>query len=308
MMSLKVKNLKKLYNKKTGVEDININVESKSIHALLGVNGSGKSTTIKCIVGIIFPDSGEIEIYSEKLTENNYKLKSKIGYSPELPAFPKHMTGEDCIESYAYIKGLNKIDVKIESKKLLDDFNLYDARNNKVSGYSRGMLAKLDIAISMIGNPEILILDEPTAGLDPVSSENVKAMLKKYASDGNTVVLSSHQLSDVEKLCSYATIINKGKTIMESSMEKLLQNSGERIYIAEFSKLNPEFISSLNEINGIKKVDKHNDTSLIIHADHDIRPDISLEAQNHGILLYSCNEDINSLEDVFLGLINNKTL
>lgn len=311
MEALVVKNLCKIYSNGKGIKEINLNVEKGKIHALLGNNGSGKSTTMKCITGIVFPDSGSIEVMGNDLRNNDPKVKSLIGFCPDLPTLPKNLTGRQCMHVYGYIRGLSKDQVRLESEDLLEKVGLLDASDVKVSKYSRGMLQRLDLAIAMEGGPDLLILDEPTAGLDPSSATNLRALLKKEASEGQTILLSDHQLSEVERLCSDVTIINEGRTVIESKMSDLLKKvKGSFKYVAEFSSVNDKLVCDIEKVSGIVRVDMdHNySNTLIIYTNKrdQLNEEVSKIAKVLGYSLYSLAESRTTLEDVFLSLVNTE--
>jgi ABC-type multidrug transport system ATPase subunit len=310
MEALVVENLTKIYAGGRGINGININVQKGKIHALLGNNGAGKSTTMKCIMGIIFPDSGRIEVMGNELIHNNPKVKSLIGFSPELPSFPKNLTGRQCLEIYGYLKGIDKDHLKRESKNLLEKVDLLDSSERKVSKYSRGMLQRLDLAIALMGNPELLILDEPTAGLDPSSASKFRSLLRGLVSEGQTVLLSDHQLSEVERLCSDATIINDGRTMVQSKVSDLLSNfKGRFKYVAEFSSVNEDILRNIEKIDGIfhVEVDQNDGNRLLILADEEITfdSDVSRIAEKAGCSLYSLTESRITLEDIFLSVVRS---
>lgn len=310
MEALVVENLTKIYAGGRGINGININVQKGKIHALLGNNGAGKSTTMKCIMGIIFPDSGRIEVMGNELIHNNPKVKSLIGFSPELPSFPKNLTGRQCLEIYGYLEGIDKDHLKRESKNLLEKVDLLDSSERKVSKYSRGMLQRLDLAIALMGNPELLILDEPTAGLDPSSASKFRSLLRGLVSEGQTVLLSDHQLSEVERLCSDATIINDGRTMVQSKVSDLLSNfKGRFKYVAEFSSVNEDILRNIEKIDGIfhVEVDQNDRNRLLILADEEITfdSDVSRIAEKAGCSLYSLTESRITLEDIFLSVVRS---
>lgn len=310
MDALVIENLRKTYSNGRGIKEINLNVQKGKIHALLGNNGAGKSTTMKCITGIIFPEGGRIEVMGDELRDNDPKVKSCIGYSPELPSFPRNLTGRQCLVVYGYLKGLSKNQIRLESRDLLEKVGLIDASEIKVSQYSRGMLQRLDLAIAMEGSPDVLILDEPTAGLDPSSASKLRILLKEQAEEGQTILLSDHQLSEVERLCSDATIINEGRTVIQSKMSDLLKKvKGKLKYIAEFSSISDGLIRGIEKIDDIVgvEVDHSNRNALIIYCNtrNQLDDEVSRVAKAEGCSLYSLAESRATLEDIFLSLVDN---
>ena len=311
MDALVVENLNKIYSNGRGIREINLNVQKGKIHALLGNNGAGKSTTMKCITGIIFPDSGRIEVMGKELRDNDPKVKSCVGYSPELPSLPRNLTGRQCLVVYGYLKGLSKDQVRLESEDLLEKVGLLEVSDSRVSQYSRGMLQRLDLAIALEGSPDILILDEPTAGLDPSSASKFRALLRERAAEGQTILLSDHQLSEVERLCSDATIINEGRTIIQSKMSDLLKKvKGSFKYVGEFSSVSDKLIHDIEKVDGVVRVelDHKGGNTLIIYSDRrdQLNSEISGVVKEIGCSLYSLSESKTTLEDIFLALVNTE--
>lgn len=308
MNDLTITGLKKIYKTGNGIVDVNINVKKGEIHALLGENGAGKSTSIKCIMGMEKYDSGKIEILGEEIKYGNNSIRDKIGYSPELPELPKQFSGKECMEIYGNMRGLTRNNIKNEIKEFSELLDLKNFLDKKVNSYSRGMLAKLDFAIAMLGNPELLILDEPSAGLDPVSANRFMEILKEISKTKRTVLLSSHQLADVEKICSGATIIHNGRTILEGDINEIIKkNNSNKTFKVEFTNLNEDLLDNVKKVAGVSIISKNDiGNSLILHTDStiDIRLDIAKAAINAKSIMLSFSEEKNSLENVFINLIN----
>lgn len=218
---VQVNNLKKVFKNGQGIYNVNLEFSTGGIHALLGQNGAGKSTTILCLMGVLKPDSGTISLSGKKISPGDNSVRKRMGYAPELPALPAYLTGRECLVTYGLIRGIGKKDLNDEVAYLIEKVGIQQFADLRTSGYSRGTLAKLDLAISLLGSPELLILDEPTAGLDPLSKREFMTLLKTMVSSDQMVMISSHQLSDVEKYCSTATIIHRGRTLFQSSISDM---------------------------------------------------------------------------------------
>lgn len=311
MEALIVEHLRKIYDGNNGIKDINIKIQKGTIHGLLGNNGAGKSTTMKCIMGIIFPDSGKIKVLGKDLVKNDPEIKRMIGYSPELPAFPHSLTGYECMQAYGYMKGLSKGELRQQISNILDRVNLSDISSRKVSSYSRGMLQRLDLAVAMIGDPEILILDEPTSGLDPSSAEHFRNLIMELAAEGRTIMLSDHRISEVEKICSEITIINDGQTVLQGQVSEILSMAGSEFkYIARFSSVNSDLMQAIERIPGVVRVETlgNKKNVLAITSDHTDLSNFKISqaaAANHTVV-YSFEQVTESLEDVFLSIVKQK--
>ncbi len=196
---LECTNLTKSYKKKCVVDNLSFNVNKGEIFAFLGSNGAGKTTTIKMILGLVGIDSGEV-----KIAEN-----IRIGYSPETPYFPPFLTGYEVLEYYAGIQKIAKAELKAEIPKLLETVGLENDKT-RVKNYSKGMLQRLALAQALLGNPDLLILDEPTAGLDALGRLEIMQLIEKLKNSGKTIIINSHILNDIERICDRGIIIKKG--------------------------------------------------------------------------------------------------
>lgn len=196
---LKCTNLTKSYRKKCVVNNLSFSVEKGEIFAFLGSNGAGKTTTIKMILGLTGIDSGQVKI-AEGV---------RIGYSPETPYFPPFLTGYEVMDYYAGIQKIPKSERRAEITELLELAGLENNRT-RVKNYSKGMLQRLALAQALLGNPDLLILDEPTAGLDALGRVEMMQLIGKLKNGGRTILINSHILSDIERICDRGIIIKNG--------------------------------------------------------------------------------------------------
>ena len=221
---LKLENVTKKYKDKTVVDNLSLNIDKGEVSALLGANGAGKTTTIKMILGLAKVSSGNIEI----------EEGAKIGYSPETPYFPPYLTAMEVMKYYAGIEGDKTKKDKGYLKSLLDITGLEDTKI-KVKNYSKGMIQRLALAQALISDPDILILDEPTAGLDALGRKHNLELLRKLKEKGKTIIINSHILHDIEAICDRGVIMKKGNVIdtwtngvsSESLEEKFIRLVGE---------------------------------------------------------------------------------
>lgn len=212
--------LKKSYNEKTVVNELSFSVNKGEVFAFLGSNGAGKTTTIKMILGLVKKDSGEI------ITDDDIL----IGYSPETPYFPPFLTGYEVLDYYAKIQKIPKSTRSTEISGLLETVGL---ENNKtrVRNYSKGMLQRLALAQSLLGDPDLLILDEPTAGLDALGRLEIIQLIGKLKSAGKTIIINSHILNDIERVCDRGIIIKNGEQLGEWNRSDRNEKSLEEIFI-----------------------------------------------------------------------------
>jgi len=307
VLALEVKNLMKSYGAFPGVWDVNLTVEKGTLHGFLGPNGSGKTTTMKCVMGLLRKTSGLIRVFGEEPLGDAMRMKRRVGYMPESPSFPTYLKGREVLLTYGRIRGgSDERRLDEESRSLLQKVGLADAADKTVGKYSRGMLTRLGLAVALLGRPDLLILDEPTEGLDPVGVIQVREMLNGLVSEGRSVLLSSHQLPEVQQMCSKVTIVNNGRTVTEGSVDDLAKRfHGGVVYKAEFDSLSPELISKLKKIDGVSEVEVLHDNVIrvFVSKDYDLRVFLARSASEYGSLLLSCEREEASLEELFLSLV-----
>jgi len=306
-LALEVKNLMKSYGAYPGVWDVSLAVERGTLHGFLGPNGSGKTTTMKCIMGLLHKTSGMIRLFGEEPDGDAVQMKKRVGYMPESPSFPTYLKGREVLLTYGRIRGTSggrRLDE--ECMSLLQKVGLTAAAEKTVGKYSRGMLTRLGLAVALLGRPDLLILDEPTEGLDPVGDIEVRDILRGVVSEGGSVLLSSHQLPEVQQMCNRVTIVNQGRTVIEGSVDALAKRlHGGVVYKAEFESLGPELMSKLKRIDGVSEVEvlRDNVIRVVVSKDYDVRPFLARSATEYGSLLLSCEREEASLEELFLTLV-----
>lgn len=305
--ALEVKSLSKSYGSFPGVWDVNLTVEKGTLHGFLGPNGSGKTTTMKCIMGLLHKTSGVIKVFGEEPHGDAIQVKQRVGYLPETPSFPTYLRGREVLMTYGRLRSVSNEDKLLEeSKSLLRLVGLDPASEKPVGKYSRGMQSRLGLAFALLGSPDLLLLDEPTAGLDPIAVIELRETFKRLVSEGCTILLSSHQLSEVQQTCCIVTVVNEGKTVAEGSVEDLTRRlHGGITYKVEFSSLNQDLLNSLMKTDGVSEIVKIKDRVIRIRVskDYDIRPNLAKSAVEYGSLLLSCEKEETSLEELFVGLV-----
>jgi len=304
--ALEVKDLLKSYGAFPGVWDVNLTVEQGTLHGFLGPNGSGKTTTMKCVMGLLRKTSGLIRVFGEEPRGDAIQMKKRVGYMPESPSFPTYLKGREVLLTYGRMRGTPDERLDEEARSLLKKVGLADAAEKAVGKYSKGMLTRMGLAVALLGNPDLLILDEPTEGLDPVGVIGVRDILKGLVSEGHSVLLSSHRLPEVQQTCSKVTIVNQGRTVTEGSVDDLARRlHGGVVYRAEFDSLSPELMSKLKKIGGVSEVEVLHDNvvRVVVSKEYDLRPFLARSATEYGSLLLSCEREETSLEELFLTLV-----
>ncbi len=205
----------------TAVRQLTLQVDAGQIYGLLGPNGSGKSTTLKIILGLVEPTSGEAKIFGRSARE--VASREAVGFLPESPYFHKYLTGAETLGFFGKLSGLGGATLRKKIEEALALVGLTDARDRRLSGYSKGMLQRIGLAQALIHDPRLLVLDEPTAGVDPAGSRDIHRILLDLKNRGLTVLLSSHLLGPVQEICDRVGILADGRLVREGAMEQLLE-------------------------------------------------------------------------------------
>ena len=212
------------------VDGLSLSVRKGEVFGLLGPNGSGKSTTIKMILGLLAPSAGKIGLFG--LSPRSVEARRRLGYLPELSYLHPFLTARETLLYYAGLCGLGGKVAKSRTAELLEMVGLADVAGRPVGGFSKGMSRRVALAASLVGKPELLVLDEPTSGLDPISTKEVKTLVKALAEGGMTVLTTSHLLSDTEDICDRIMILNHGKSVAEGRVDEL-GTSLEEFFLAK---------------------------------------------------------------------------
>ncbi len=205
------------------VSDVSLTVSRGTIHGLLGPNGVGKTTTLKMLLGLVRPTSGTFEILGEPATP---AVRARVGFLPEQPYFSPLLTANELLMLHGRLSGMSPADVAARTDELLARVGLEGRGGARLGTFSRGMLQRVGIAQALVAAPEVVVLDEPASGLDPVGQRDVRNIMLGLAEEGTTVLLSSHQLSEVEAVCAEVTILNRGTVAAEGSIDDLLNVAG----------------------------------------------------------------------------------
>ena len=201
------------------VDSLDLEVRRGEVFGLLGPNGSGKSTTIKMILGLLSPSAGKVSLFG--LPPHAKAARARLGYLPELSYLHPFLTARETLMYYAGLCSLPRAEARARADQLLEMVKLSDVANRAVGGFSKGMARRVALASALVGKPELLVLDEPTSGLDPVSTKEVKTLVKALAKKGMTVLTTSHLLADSQDICDRVMILNRGKCAAEGKVSEL---------------------------------------------------------------------------------------
>jgi len=228
MITVEVSNLTKIYessSKKrsvTALKDFNLRVNEGTVFGLLGPNGAGKTTLVKILLGIVYPTLGSAKILGQNIA--NYEIRKRVGYLPENHKFPPYLNGEDVLKSVARLTGCKDDEIKSRTDDLLNLVKMEKWRKTKVKKYSKGMMQRLGLAQALINDPDLIFLDEPTDGVDPIGRKEIRDILLGLKNQGKTIFINSHLLSEVELISDRVAILNKGELIKEGTVEDLTTN------------------------------------------------------------------------------------
>jgi ABC-2 type transport system ATP-binding protein len=215
----------------TALRGLSLDIPAGHVYGLLGPNGSGKSTTLKILLGLVTPTSGTSEIFG--VPSERVASRVDVGFLPENPYFYKFLTGSETIAFYGRLCGLGGRSLRDRVAELLDLVGLQDAGDRRISGYSKGMLQRIGLAQAMVHDPRLLILDEPTAGVDPAGSRQIRDLILRLKERGKTVLLTSHLLEQVQEVCDRVGILAKGELVREGSLDILTGVTGQTEYLIE---------------------------------------------------------------------------
>ncbi len=304
---LEINNLSKDYEKgfwrKTKIralDDLTLCVEDGQIFGFLGGNGAGKSTTIKLLMSLIFPTGGSAKILGQDISD--VKMRAKIGYCPENPYFYDYLKASELMNYFGELFGLDSSTRKTRTAELLTRVGLDEKDwDRQLRKYSKGMLQRVGIAQSLINDPEIVFLDEPMSGLDPVGRREIRELIADLRGHGKTVFMSSHILSDIEALCDNVAILRRGKLVAEGNLHDLLTKSGEN----QVFEVNAKGISAkelepaVGGIPGIIIAAKPNGATIEVRKEEDIER-VLAELRKIGGKLVSIQPVKLSLEEFFV--------
>jgi len=286
--------LTKNYKNKLAVDELSLTVYRGDIYAFLGQNGAGKSTTIKMLLGLLYPTKGYAKVLYARVPGELSKVLPRIGVVTESPAFYPYLTGEENLRLYGSLLGV-KNEKRI--REVLDKVNLLGVRQ-KVSEYSQGMRQRLALALALLNDPELLILDEPTNGLDPQGIYEIKSIIKELNRDGVTVFLSSHILSEVQEMATRVGVIHRGRLIAEGEVEELL-TFGDRVTLVASPK---ELVLNILKDNPIVKDFAEDGDKFLVHINKEDVSKLNKELVNAGIDVFALIPVRSTLEDFFISI------
>jgi len=290
MLAVEVNHVVKAFADKVAVDDLSFSVAQGEIFGLIGPNGAGKTTTIRMMMDIIKPDSGEVAILGEKLSE---AAKNRLGYLPEERGLYKKLGVLDSIVYLSSLKGMDKPSAMEKAEELLEKTGMSATKSKKVEALSRGMGQIIQFIVTIIHDPQLVVLDEPFAGLDPVNTELLKGMVGELRSQGKAVILSTHQMNQVEELCDRILMVNNGRAVLYGNLPEIkARYRGNSVLL--------DFEGELGEMPGVTQRRQHKGYIELI-LDGKTTPQKLLERLvSQGIVINRFEVATPSLNEIFL--------
>ncbi len=302
MEIIKAEHLTKYYGDFLAVNDVSFSVKKGEIFGFLGPNGAGKTTTIRMLTGILNPNSGRIEVFGMDMKKHKIEIRERTGIVPEMANPYIDLSAMRNLRLIGRLYGMKGKEIEERSVELLKLFNLYEKKDTKVCGFSKGMKQRLSLAMAMLPDPELLFLDEPTSGLDVMSARLIKKIIREEQKRGKTIFMNTHNMQDANEMCNRVAIINHGKLIAIDTPEKI-KEIGTKSNVIEFSlspfKFKEGIVEGRVEILGDKvKV-------YTAEVDETIKKIVNY-AERENLKIVSLNVEKPSLEDVFMALVGEK--
>jgi ABC-2 type transport system ATP-binding protein len=297
MSIINASHISKRFGKTQAVDDLSFEVNPGEIFGLLGPNGAGKTTSIRMILDIFEPDSGEISVFGGPMNEEK---KNRIGYLPEERGLYQDIPLERCLTFLATLKGMEENKAKAKLEDYMKRFDLYEYKDKKVKELSKGMQQKAQLITTLVHNPELVIIDEPFTSLDPVNTEMVKDILEMKRNEGKAIIMSTHQMNQVEELCDRILLIDHGQRILYGTLREIQNNFSSRdIMVTPLSTL-PE------SIVGVREIRKLNGRFRLI-LEEDSEPNkILKDLINQGVELIEFEIAVPPLNEIFIKVVKKQ--
>jgi ABC-2 type transport system ATP-binding protein len=296
MFSIEVNHIFKTYGNRAAVDDVSFDVNQGEIFGLIGPNGAGKTTTIRMMMDIIKPDSGDIKVMGEKLNDAS---KNKIGYLPEERGLYKKMSVMDTIIYFASLKGVDSQLARQRGEELLKRADLLPHRHKRIEELSRGMSQLIQVIITVIHEPDLIILDEPFSGLDPVNTQLLKDLIRDLKNKGKTIIMSTHLMNDIEELCDRLLMINKGHAVLYGSLAEVKSKYRNNAVLVETA-------GEMGTIEGVTEQRPLNG-AVELKLDANTTPQMLLERLiKKGIVVNRFELSMPSLTEIFIKVVGDE--
>ena len=297
-----VSNLTKYYGKFKALDSVSFMVDKGWVYGYLGPNGAGKTTTIRTMLGLLKPDEGEVQVAGFNPAKDPVQALQGVGYAPELPTLQSFFTGEQLLDFTGKMFGLSAQARKERIWQLLDLVGLKEWGDKKIAKYSKGMVQRLSVALALINDPIVLIMDEPTIGMDPEATAHFRSLFRNLSDEGKTVFISSHLLDEVQRICTHVGMVNRGRMVFDGPITQVLEAFTQQWVIeAELKEVTETIVSALKRLDYVEDVKAEgNKLRIELKEKKDLRGEISSEIFRHNGVLLGLNLHQITLEDAYL--------
>lgn len=306
MKAIETHDLTRKFGRIEAVSSLNLNVEEGVIYGFLGPNGAGKSTTINMLMGFVKPHGGTAKVLGHDIRTEHYEIRKLVGYLPERPPFYESMSGEANAKYFGRLIGVKDLDARVDG--LMKQVGLEGRGRDKVRGYSHGMRQRLGIAIALLGEPKLLIMDEPTTGLDPQGSHDIREIIKRLKDEHVTVFLSSHILHEVQEVSDMVGIIKGGRMLVEKPIDSFLQSTRGGTTTFEFyaPKLDNAYAELAQKVKGVESASVRDGRLFLAVTGPEVAEDVNAVLVGAGLRVREIRETIPTLEDAFLKVVGER--
>jgi len=310
MEAIRCQGLTKRYGPITALDGLDLSVEEHSVFGFLGPNGAGKTTTVRLLTGLSRPSAGQAWVAGEKVAPDAVAFRRRIGFLPDVPAFPNWMTGKEFLGFAGGLHHLPSSELVRRRDEVLDLADLRDSAGRRIGGYSRGMRQRLGIAQALMNRPDVLFMDEPTSALDPMGRRDVLSLIEQMSQE-MTIFMSTHILADVERVCDVVGVVDRGRLVAQAPVDELKQRYARSVFELEFEEDAGELIASLESAPWLTKQEVVTDKGtpvLRIQARDVDRAKVELPGivATSGLTLIRYELTLPSLEDVFVELVGGE--
>ena len=312
MSSIETEGLTKRFGSLKAVDQLSFEVGEGEVFGLLGPNGAGKTTTVRVLACLISPSKGSAKVGGYDIRRDPMKVRQTVGILTENPSLYERLTAYENMDFFAEAYGLSGLQEKRDRiRELLEFFELWERRNDKVATFSKGMKQKLAIARAIVHNPAILFLDEPTAGLDPESAKGIRDLMKRLsAHEKHTILLCTHRLEDAEKLCSRVMIIKRGKSVVVGTPEALRDKiAGQPVLEVRLKEIDQKIVEAVRELEEVREIDVDDSATRLLITVDDVKsaaPEVVRRIVYADGMVFSVNILRPSLEEAYLKLVKEE--
>jgi len=299
---INVSNLSKFYGDFKALDSVSFTVDRGWVYGYLGPNGAGKTTTIRTLLGLLRPDEGEVQIVDVNPHRDPVQALRIVGYAPELPNLQPFFSAEEILDFMGKMFGLSSQARRERVTQLLELVGLKEQGRKKIGKYSKGMVQRLSVALALINDPLVLIMDEPTIGMDPEATVHFRDLFLELSKKGKTVFISSHLLDEVQRICTHVGMINRGRIVLSGPLVQVLEAFTQQWVVeAELKEATPQIISALRNLEYVQDVKvEGNKLRIELKEKKDFRGEISSEIFKHKGVLLALNLHKITLEDAYL--------